>query len=190
MLTMFVLFVALYLVERDGPDPVAVPSQIAASPPRLSPEKTPERTIPESPFGSSLHSLAGVELTQGRGARIVLMGDLLFESGGAEVRPVAMPVLERVAEAIRRAPPHLKKIHVSGHSDEIPIHNTRFPSNWELSSARASAVTRILIDTFALEGARFVVSAHAHHRPRDTAAGALARSRNRRVEILLKEVEL
>ena len=117
------------------------------------------------------------------------IADLLFESGTAEVLPEILPLLSRVAEVIRRAPPNLEIIRVSGHTDDRPMHSDRYPSNWELSSARASAVARALIEEFSLDAERFVVSAHAHHRPRDGSTDPVAHARNRRVEIFLSPAE-
>ncbi len=178
MLTMFVLFVALYLVERETRDEAPLPQPrpvgIAIPEPFAGGRAAFELPAPE-----------GVELVAGRTPRIALTGDVLFASGSAQVRPEALPLLEHVAWVIRRAPPHLRAILVSGHSDDRPIRSERFPSNWELSAARAGAVARALIEHFGLEAGRFVVSGHAHHRPREVSSDPAARARNRRVEILL-----
>ena len=179
MLSMFVLFVVLYLTERERPETVSVPA----------PEPRPVVVARPEPVASQqevdLRSREGVELTLGRNPRIVLTSDLLFESGVAEVRPEALPLLGQVARVIHSAPPRLQAIRVMGHSDDVPIRSERYASNWELSASRAIAVARILIEEFSLPADRFEVSAHAHHRPRDTSRDEAARSRNRRVEILL-----
>jgi chemotaxis protein MotB len=188
MLTMFVLFVALYLTEREARTAIDLPVPSAPAPTALAADGPESVAVEEGPE-QGLSAMEGVELTLGRTPRIVLTGDLLFESGVAKVRPEAIPLLEHVAKVIRWAPPHLRSIRVAGHSDDLPMQSDRFPSNWELSAARASAVARILIDVFSLEAGRFVISAYAHHHPLDAAPGSDARARNRRVEILLTGAE-
>ncbi len=68
--------------------------------------------------------------------------ELLFASGEAELSSKALPVLQKVAEVIRRMP---NVVNVEGHTDNVPIDTVEFPSNWDLSSARATSVVRELI---------------------------------------------
>jgi chemotaxis protein MotB len=77
------------------------------------------------------------------------------------------------------------EIRVEGHSDSIPIRNARFPSNWELSAARAGAVARYFQGT-GLPPARMAATGYAEHRPLADNATAEGRAKNRRVEIFLK----
>lgn len=75
---------------------------------------------------------------------MIRMGDqVLFDEGKAEIIDTAKPILEVVAESMKN---EAQRILVSGHTDNIPIHTEKFPSNWELSSARAVEVVRFLID--------------------------------------------
>lgn len=112
---------------------------------------------------------------------VVLRGDGLFESGSASVRGQYLPVLARVADAMRQTD---GDILVRGYSDNIPIRSARYPSNWHLSQARADAVKDMLEERL---GQPQRVRAEGRGdadpvAPNDTAAG---RSRNRRVEITL-----
>ncbi|WP_299438301.1 OmpA family protein [uncultured Rhodospira sp.] len=69
-----------------------------------------------------------------------------YNRGEAEVRPEAVPVFERIANTLRSPKYRNFQIEVQGHTDDTPISSRRFPSNWELSSARASGVVRVLED--------------------------------------------
>ncbi len=112
---------------------------------------------------------------------VVLRGDGLFESGSAQVRQQYLPVLSRVADALNGT---VGAILVTGYSDNVPIRTVQYPSNWELSQARADSVKSLLESRL-----------HEQHRvraegkgeadpvvPNDTAEN---RARNRRVEITL-----
>lgn len=70
---------------------------------------------------------------------LVLKSGMLFASGDAALSGEAMPVLKKIAGIIQKIP---NTLHVEGHTDDLPINSIRFPSNWELSSARAASVVR------------------------------------------------
>ena len=72
--------------------------------------------------------------------------DTFFNSGSATLKAAAMPVLRRLASTLNAKRYNIFRFEVQGHTDDNPIHTDYFPSNWELSAARASAVTRFLID--------------------------------------------
>ncbi|WP_320006886.1 OmpA family protein [Maridesulfovibrio sp.] len=74
---------------------------------------------------------------------IVLKGGFFFPSGKADLTEGAERVLGKIAPTLAKSP---YEVVVEGHSDNLPIHSTQFPSNWELSSARASAVARYLLE--------------------------------------------
>jgi len=118
-----------------------------------------------------------------RGLVIRLLTDrVLFDSGQAELKPQATPVLGKVAEILSQEGRH--QVMVEGHTDNVPIRGSVFPTNWELSTARASRVVRFLI-AGGVAQSRLSAGGYAALHPiasNDTAAG---RSRNRRVEIVL-----
>jgi chemotaxis protein MotB len=105
-----------------------------------------------------------------------------FASGRADLRASALPVLEKVA-AIAVSRPAMS-LRVNGHTDNRSISTTEFPSNWELSSARASRVARYLIEK-GVHPARIAVHGFAYHRPRAGNGDNFGRGANRRVEISL-----
>jgi chemotaxis protein MotB len=118
-----------------------------------------------------------------RGLVIRLLTDrVLFDSGAAELKPEATPVLSKVAEIVAAEGRH--QIMVEGHTDPVPIHGSVFPTNWELSTARASRVVRFLIGG-GVARRRLSAAGYASLHPISNNATAAGRSRNRRVEVVL-----
>ncbi|MFO7610814.1 MAG: OmpA family protein [Candidatus Krumholzibacteriia bacterium] len=106
----------------------------------------------------------------------------LFDSGRAELRPEAAPVLDRLGRMFRKFP---AEVRVEGHTDDIPIASGRFPSNWELSAARAVSVARYF-QAAGLPAGRLAATGYGEHRPVAGNDSPQGRTANRRVEILLK----
>jgi chemotaxis protein MotB len=118
-----------------------------------------------------------------RGLVIRLLTDrVLFDSGAAELKPAATPVLTKVGAILRKEGAH--QIMVEGHTDTVPISGSLFPTNWELSTARASRVVRFLIGS-GVSQQRLSAAGYAALHPLATNQTAGGRSRNRRVEIVL-----
>ncbi len=110
-----------------------------------------------------------------------------FASGKADLRPRALPVLEKLVTTILA---HADlSVAVSGHTDSWRIASAEFPSNWELSAARASRVARYLIEK-GIHPARISVQGYADYRPRKSNSSAPNRRTNRRVEIRLTQNNL
>ena len=131
------------------------------------------------------HGLASkvtTEITR-RGLVIRLLTDkVLFDSGQATIKPGGKPLLKKVSSLLQVDDVH--PINVEGYTDNIPIHSPIFPTNWELSTARAASVVRLLISDHVPAG-RLGAVGYAQLHPiasNDTAGG---RSKNRRVEIVL-----
>jgi chemotaxis protein MotB len=115
----------------------------------------------------------------------VLTDRLLFPSGSASLIAQADPLLEEISGLLNvdRAPP----IAVEGNTDNVPISGGAFPSNWELSTARASTVVRFLIAT-GVSPPRLSASGYANLRPIASNTTPEGRARNRRVEIVLQRL--
>jgi chemotaxis protein MotB len=111
----------------------------------------------------------------------VLTDDLLFDSGEAEVKAAGGRLLDRIASLLVS---DTHSIAVEGHTDPVPISTHRFPSNWELSTARASSVVRRLTGHGVAER-RFEAAGYAALHPIDDNSTFAGRTRNRRVEIVL-----
>lgn len=103
-----------------------------------------------------------------------------FGSGSADVRTEFKPILHKIASLVDSKEGLIK---VSGHTDNLPIANSRFRSNWELSAARAVSVTHELLNDGYLDPYRFVVIGHAETRPLTNNDTVANRARNRRVDI-------
>jgi chemotaxis protein MotB len=112
----------------------------------------------------------------------LLTDDVLFDSGRAVLKPPAGPILAHVARLLKLAGRH--DVMVEGHTDNMPIRGSLYPTNWELSTARASTVVRFLIGHGAAK-MRMAASGYAALHPISTNSTAAGRSRNRRVEIVL-----
>jgi len=118
-----------------------------------------------------------------RGLVIRLLTDkVLYNSGSATLNPAATPLLDRIASLLRTEFDH--PIVVEGHTDDQAIASAEFPTNWELSTARATAVVRFLIRDHVGPG-RLGAAGYGAMHPLTTNATPTGRSRNRRVEIVL-----
>jgi chemotaxis protein MotB len=115
----------------------------------------------------------------------VLTDDLLFASGQATLDPRADALLGKIAQLLNVDETH--PIDVEGNTDNVPISSAVFPSNWELSTARASTVVRFLISN-GVGPSRLTATGNSDERPVDSDATAAGRARNRRVEIVLRRI--
>jgi chemotaxis protein MotB len=115
----------------------------------------------------------------------VLTDDLLFASGQATLEGRASGLLTEIASLLNVDQTH--PISVEGNTDNVPIHSSQFPSNWELSTARASTVVQYLI-AHGVGANRLTASGNAEQRPIDSNATAAGRARNRRVEIVMRRL--
>jgi chemotaxis protein MotB len=125
------------------------------------------------------------------GVKIVvhIMENASFDSGYADMRPEFRPVLAKISNLIDSTS---GEITVSGHTDNVPISNDRFRSNWELSTSRAVSVTHELLRVSDVDPGNVVVTGHADTRPRASNDTADDRAKNRRVDISIirgKEID-
>ena len=110
---------------------------------------------------------------------IVARDAALFDSGSAHINPRYHNVLWEIAYTLNRQP---NRVVVEGHTDDSPIASARFPSNWELSTARATAVVKLFLNKADFDPARIAASGVAYFRPRYPMQGPQG-SMNRRIEI-------
>lgn len=130
----------------------------------------------------------GVTVSIGsKGLEVRLGESLLFNSGEAVLRPQAFTVLDAMAHSLRDMP---NNVRVEGHTDNIPINTSQFPSNWELSAARASSVIKYFINIHNISPARFSIAGYGEQRPLSSNDTSEGRSLNRRVEIIVLYTEL
>lgn len=114
--------------------------------------------------------------------RVSLNDTVPFASGRAEISAQAHPVLDKLASLAFDHPGLF--LEITGHTDSVPIATATFPSNWELSAARASRVARYLIEK-GVDPARIAVRGYANQRPKLADSGPATRQANRRVELRL-----
>lgn len=117
-----------------------------------------------------------------RGIVVRLSQPMIFKGGTAELRRGGYLVLDEIAAAIRGTGRNVK---IEGHTDNIPARSEKYPTNWDLSSARALMVLKYFIDTHSFDPRKISASGYGEFRPvasNDTLRG---RSKNRRVEIVL-----
>lgn len=128
-----------------------------------------------------------VLISQQRGELVVdLIDQIVFDSGDAELNEKGRAVLQKVGETLARVPD--KIIQVTGHTDAQRISGKladRFPTNWELSVARATNVVRFLQDVVEVPGDRLAAAGVAEFRPIDRNTTKAGRARNRRIEVRL-----
>ena len=125
------------------------------------------------------------------GDRFVFQSEVLFDSGSAELEPEGRAQLAQLAETLleisERIPNEINWIlRVDGHTDSRPIATARFPSNWELSAARAISVTKFLIDQ-GVPSERLAATGFAAFQPLDDRYDEIAYRRNRRIELKLTQ---
>jgi chemotaxis protein MotB len=111
---------------------------------------------------------------------------LLFDSASADIHIEGLELLLWMSDNLRDLP---YSIEVGGHTDNLPISTRRFPSNWELSLARAVNVVRFLEEAGRISGSRLAAAGYGDSKPLFPNNTAEARAKNRRVEIVLKENE-
>jgi len=105
-----------------------------------------------------------------------------FATGSADLSPTAMQAVERLAGSLRNL---RNSVLIEGHTDDVPIHTIRFASNWELSTARATAVVQWLIERGGVEASRLSAAGYGEFHPRVPNESAQARARNRRVDVVI-----
>jgi chemotaxis protein MotB len=117
--------------------------------------------------------------------RVDVVDEVLFDSGEGEVKPAGRTVLDKVAQALKKA--EGRRIEVQGHTDNVPIVGNlakRYPTNWELSAARAVNVARFLQEA-GIAPQRLSATAHSEYEPKEANDTDAGRRKNRRIEILL-----
>jgi chemotaxis protein MotB len=107
-----------------------------------------------------------------------------FDSGSAKLKPEGVKKLKQLSADLKAKAGADKDIRIEGHTDDRPIHTAQFPSNWELSSARANAVVRELHND-GINGEQLLAVGYGASRPAAPNTSAESRAKNRRVEIIL-----
>jgi len=172
LLILFVAAAAQGMKARVTPPPPPPPPAIKPDPPKPALARIGERL-----------KQRGVDLRlEAKGLVISLPQVILFASGDDRVNDEAMPLLGDIADELRTIP---NKIALVGHADSVPIHNTRFHNNWELSSARSLSLLTLLKTKFDIQESRLSIQSYGSNSPRESNETADGRAENRRVELLI-----
>lgn len=117
-----------------------------------------------------------------RGLVISLKNAVLFESGSADIKVENEDTLLRVAETINKLNNYIR---IEGHTDNIPINTPVYPSNWELSTARAASVVRLFIDECDVSPEKVVAVGYGEYKPIADNSTKEGREKNRRIDIIV-----
>jgi len=123
--------------------------------------------------------------------RVDMVDEILFDSGEASIKPAGLEVLRRLAAILAKAEDRL--LIVQGHTDNVPIRgrlSERYPTNWELSAARAVNVARFFQEEAGLDPTRLSAAAFSEYRPRADNETPEGRQKNRRIEVVLAPLAL
>ncbi len=158
----------------------------------LSFQKTKKQEKMKSMAKNILHALeplvkdGQVRVTQSSlGITVEINASVLFSPGQAKLADNSSLTLQAVAHVIKG---HEHEIHVEGHTDNLPIQTENFPSNWELSSARASSVIRLFTEN-GVEAHRLTALGYGENRPIETNETPEGRKRNRRVTVMIMSTD-
>jgi len=167
----------------------------AAAPPPKPVEKPPLASQADlAKAAETLHRTLENELKNGkvsvqvdrRGLVVSLREAGFFASGDDTVSATSFPMIEKIAGVIQGLPNPLR---LEGHTDSVPIHNARFHSNWELSTARGIAMLETLRQRYQVPSERMSVAGFAENAPADTNETAEGRTHNRRVDLVVLSAE-
>jgi chemotaxis protein MotB len=130
----------------------------------------------------SLKNRLSTSLTD-EGLLVSIRDNVLFESGSADVRPADLKVAKEISELLVLDPP--RTIVISGHTDNVPIKNAQYESNWELSVMRAVNFMKIVLENDKLDPQWFSAKGYGEYQPVASNSTSEGRAKNRRVEILI-----
>lgn len=119
---------------------------------------------------------------ESRGLVISLRQAAFFPSGEDSIAPETYPTIQKIAETIEKLP---NPVRLEGHTDALPIHTARFPSNWDLSAARAIAMMNLMTDRFGVIKQKCAIAGYADTVPVDTNDTPEGRAHNRRVDVVI-----
>lgn len=123
-----------------------------------------------------------------KGVKIEFANVSLYQSGSADIKAEAIATLKEVTRVIRETSHQTHMVEVQGHTDDVPIHTEKFPSNWELSSVRAINVVKYLLDQ-GIDKERLKAAGYADSRPKEDIENLTLeqqRQNNRRIVVFVK----
>jgi chemotaxis protein MotB len=119
----------------------------------------------------------------GRDGLVISLREIgFFDSGSAKLRPGSEPALHRIATVLAGQQHHVR---IEGHTDNVPIHNSQFGSNWELSTARATEIVKLFIMRYGFIASHLEAAGYAEYHPVTLNISPETRAMNRRVDIVV-----
>lgn len=122
---------------------------------------------------------------EARGLIIRFPDNVLFDSGSADVKQEALASLKAIGSVLNKKEYSKSQIRIEGHTDNVPINTYKYPSNWELSTARSTNVIKFLIATIALSPDRLSASGYGEYHPITNNVDSMGKAKNRRVDIVV-----
>lgn len=119
----------------------------------------------------------------GKGLLLTIKEGVLYESGNANLTEQAKTMTNEISELLVTDLPRF--IYIEGHTDNVPVQSDEFPSNWELSSARAINFMKLLLENEALDPQKFSATGYGEHQPISSNDTPQGKAENRRVEVLI-----
>ncbi|MGA9462600.1 MAG: flagellar motor protein MotB [Terracidiphilus sp.] len=124
-----------------------------------------------------------VSIQMGRDGLVISLREAgFFNSGSATPRPETLDTLRTIAASVGRT---AYEVRIEGHTDNVPMHNEVFDSNWELSSARATRIARLFLELHAIEPERLSAAGYAEYHPVASNETEAGRAENRRVDLVI-----
>ena len=173
--------------------PAATVAEAAVRTVEPEPSPAPSRSLVDELHDRLSRELAGaladrrLELVRdARGLVVSLPDDATFPIGSADATAEARSIIAQVGDVIRTTP---NAIRIEGHTDDVPIRTSRYTSNWELSTARASAVVAFLVSDVGIDASRLSAAGYGEFHPRVPNDSPEDRARNRRVDLVILDTQ-
>lgn len=122
---------------------------------------------------------------EARGLKITFPDNALFDPGKADLKPQSILTLNFMSDVLNQPVFKDRLIRIEGHTDNVPISTPKYPSNWELSTFRATTVLRYFTEQKKMVPVRFIASGYGEYKPVDSNDSKEGRSQNRRVDIIV-----
>ncbi len=197
ILLLLLIFFLVFLVVTNKTESYEKPPVSNIQKPLLNDRELVQRIVPieeiiRSTLATEINNLNLeddiVVIAENREIVITMKEKVTFTTGEVDVLKSLKPMLDNIADIIRKYPGFV--IEINGHTDNVPIKTDRYPSNWELSVARATNVLKYIIDNNDIDPSRFSVKGNGDKKPLVPNDTPQNRALNRRVEIRLKEIDL
>jgi chemotaxis protein MotB len=190
-------FQELGVFQNDGPKPNTLPQHLPMATMGATPTTAPlvpvDDAVRKEQFNAIRNELesaladeikrSDVALHMEADGLVVSLREMgFFDSGSASIKPGAESAFGRVAHILRE---HSCMVRIEGHTDNVPIHTSQFASNWELSTARATGLVRLLIEQYDISAGQLSAAGYAEFHPVSANDNAKGRQLNRRVDVVI-----